>query len=42
MARAPLLQLTDISLTFCGNPVFSDLSLVVQEGDRLALVGRNG
>ena len=42
MARAPLLQLTDISLTFGGNPVFSDLSLVVQEGDRLALVGRNG
>ncbi|WP_284265073.1 ABC-F family ATP-binding cassette domain-containing protein [Roseicyclus amphidinii] len=42
MARAPLLQLTDISLTFGGEPVFSDLSLVVQEGDRLALVGRNG
>jgi ATP-binding cassette subfamily F protein uup len=42
MARAPLLQLTDISLTFGGNPVFSELSLVVQEGDRLALVGRNG
>ena len=42
MARAPLLQLTDISLTFGGDPVFSDLSLVVQEGDRLALVGRNG
>ncbi|MBF9048220.1 ATP-binding cassette domain-containing protein [Rhodobacterales bacterium LSUCC0031] len=42
MARAPLLQLSDISLTFGGNPVFSDLSLVVQEGDRLALVGRNG
>ena len=36
----PLLQLTDISLTFGGEPVFfSDLSLVVQEGDRLALVG---
>ena len=42
MARAPLLQLNDISLTFGGNPLFSDLSLVVQEGDRLALVGRNG
>lgn len=42
MARAPLLQLTDISLTFGGDPVFDDLSLVVQEGDRLALVGRNG
>jgi ATP-binding cassette subfamily F protein uup len=42
MARAPLLQLTDISLTFGGNPVFHDLSLVVQPGDRVALVGRNG
>jgi len=42
MARTPLLQLSDISLTFGGDPVFSDLSLVVQPGDRLALVGRNG
>jgi ATP-binding cassette subfamily F protein uup len=42
MARAPLLQLSDISLTFGGDPIFSDLSLVVQPGDRVALVGRNG
>ena len=42
MARTPLLQLTDISLTFGGTPVFDDLSLTVQPGDRLALVGRNG
>ena len=42
MARAPLLQLTDISLTFGGNPLFNDLSLVIQPGDRVALVGRNG
>ena len=42
MARAPLLQLTDISLTFGGDPVFEDLSLMIQTGDRLALVGRNG
>ena len=42
MARAPLLQLSDISLTFGGAPVFDDLSLVVQPGDRVALVGRNG
>ncbi|WP_135505638.1 ABC-F family ATP-binding cassette domain-containing protein [Roseovarius aestuariivivens] len=42
MARAPLLQLSDISLTFGGEPVFDDLSLVVQPGDRVALVGRNG
>ena len=42
MARVPLLQLTDISLTFGGDPVFDELSLIVQPGDRLALVGRNG
>jgi ATP-binding cassette subfamily F protein uup len=42
MARPPLLQLSDISLTFGGNPVFSELGLVVQPGDRVALVGRNG
>ncbi|MZR12927.1 ATP-binding cassette domain-containing protein [Maritimibacter sp. DP07] len=42
MARAPLLQLNDISLTFGGEPLFHDLSLVVQPGDRVALVGRNG
>ena len=42
MARAPLLQLSDISLTFGGDPLFSDLDLVVQPGDRIALVGRNG
>ncbi len=42
MARAPLLQLSDISLTFGGAPVFSELGLVVQQGDRVALVGRNG
>ncbi|NCO85073.1 MAG: ATP-binding cassette domain-containing protein [Rhodobacterales bacterium] len=42
MARAPLLQLSGISLTFGGDPVFDDLSLNVQPGDRVALVGRNG
>src|SRR6056297_1763887 len=42
MARAPLLQLNDISLTFGGEPIFDALSLVVQPGDRVALVGRNG
>lgn len=42
MARAPLLQLNDISLTFGGDPVFEGLGLVVQPGDRVALVGRNG
>lgn len=42
MSRAPLLQLSNISLTFGGDPVFHDLDVVVQSGDRLALVGRNG
>ncbi len=42
MSRAPLLQLSDIALTFGGDPVFDGLDLVVQPGDRVALVGRNG
>ena len=42
MARTPLLQVSDIALTFGGDPVFEDLSLIVQPGDRVALVGRNG
>lgn len=42
MARVPLLQLSNISLTFGGDPVFDRLDLVIQPGDRLALVGRNG
>ncbi|MFV0514097.1 MAG: ABC-F family ATP-binding cassette domain-containing protein [Jhaorihella sp.] len=42
MARVPLLQLSGISLSFGGEPLFSGLDLVVQPGDRVALVGRNG
>ena len=42
MPQTPLLQLSDISLTFGGNPVFDGLDLIVQPGDRVALVGRNG
>ena len=42
MARTPLLQMTSISLTFGGNPIFDNLDLVVQPNDRVALVGRNG
>ncbi len=42
MARAPLLQLSGITLSHGGDPVLDGLDLNVQPGDRLALVGRNG
>ncbi len=42
MARPPVLTLSDVSLTFGGDPIFSGVSLAVGEGDRLCLVGRNG
>ena len=42
MPPAPLLQLSDIALSFGGAPLFDGLDLVVHPGDRLALVGRNG
>ncbi len=42
MARVPLLQLSEISLTFGGEPIFDRISVVVQPGERAALVGRNG
>ena len=42
MSTIPLLQMSGISLTFGGDPVFSELDLVVQPSDRVALVGRNG
>ena len=34
--------MNDIALTFGGDPIFDGLDLVVQPGDRVALVGRNG
>ena len=42
MAQPPLLTLSDIALTFGGAPVFDGISLTVQPGARVALVGRNG
>jgi ABC transport system ATP-binding/permease protein len=42
MPPPPLLQLSDIALSFGGTPLFEGLDLVIQPGDRLALVGRNG
>ena len=42
MASSPLIQLNNISLTFGQNPLFSNVNLVVDRADRIALVGRNG
>ncbi len=42
MAPPPLLTLTDIALTFGGDPLFEGLTLAIHPGDRIALVGRNG
>jgi ATP-binding cassette subfamily F protein uup len=39
---ALLLNLQDIHLTFGGRPTLAGASLMLQEGDRLCLVGRNG
>ncbi len=42
MARNPILTLSDIGLTFGGDPLLEGLNLTVHQGERLALVGRNG
>ena len=42
MANIPLLTFNDLSLTFGGEPLFAGLSGMIGEGDRIALVGRNG
>ena len=39
---APLLSLNDIGLTFGGTPLLTSASLMVHDGSRIALVGRNG
>jgi ATP-binding cassette subfamily F protein uup len=38
----PLLTLTDITLGFGGRPLFAGVSLAIQPGERLCVVGRNG
>jgi ATP-binding cassette subfamily F protein uup len=38
----PLVQLTDIALTFGGTPLLQGADLSVSAGERLGLVGRNG
>ncbi len=42
MARAPLLQLSNVTHGIGQTALFKGLDLVIQPGDRLALVGRNG
>lgn len=42
MASPPILTLSNIHLTFGGNPLFTGLDLVIFEGARVCLVGRNG
>ncbi|MFK5998146.1 MAG: ATP-binding cassette domain-containing protein [Rhodobacterales bacterium] len=42
MAAPPILTLSNIHLTFGGDPLFTGLDLVIEEGARLCLVGRNG
>jgi ATP-binding cassette subfamily F protein uup len=38
----PLIQLTDIALTFGGRPLLDGVDLAVGAGERICLVGRNG
>ncbi|HEX9079850.1 MAG TPA: ATP-binding cassette domain-containing protein [Desulfuromonadaceae bacterium] len=38
----PLLNLRDITLAFGGPPIFDGISLQIEPGDRLCLMGRNG
>lgn len=42
MAPTPLISLQEGTKGFSEHPLFSDLSLVVSEGERLALIGDNG
>jgi len=42
MAVPPLLTFDHIMPTFGGTPLFIDASLIIGEGERIALVGRNG
>jgi ABC transport system ATP-binding/permease protein len=41
-ASPPLVALRDATLTYGGNPTFSEASVAVSRGERICLVGRNG
>ena len=38
----PVLTLSEASLSFDSKPLFKNVNLSVQKGDRICLVGRNG
>jgi len=38
----PLIELVGVSKDYDGEPVFADVSLAIEEGEKIALVGRNG
>ncbi len=42
MAQPPLISLTDVRLSFGGEPLFEGVTLSLSKGERAALVGRNG
>jgi ATP-binding cassette subfamily F protein 3 len=42
MCRAPLVSLNEATLSHSGGVIFSKLSLNIHEGQRIALVGKNG
>lgn len=42
MARRLLISLEEAALTFGGKPLFEGLSLYINEGDKICLVGKNG
>jgi len=41
-ASPPLVALRDATLTYGGNPTFTEASVAVSRGERICLVGRNG
>ncbi|GAB5458975.1 MAG: ABC-F family ATP-binding cassette domain-containing protein [Henriciella sp.] len=42
MAALPILSMTDVRLSFGGNPLFEGVTFTLAKGERAALVGRNG
>ena len=42
MATVPKIQLQDVSKQFAGNPVLDGLSLEVEQGESLAIIGQSG